>query len=107
MVHTEKALELPNQAKMVARNAVHCPYRCWCEVCVAASFKEEAHARSSNVDVETGLQVVSLEYDFLKGPVNVVIGTVRRSGAALAYTCTAKAPTEQWVVKQLVPDLEA
>jgi len=105
-VRTKEAPELPTQAEVAAHDTVHCPYRSWCEVCVAASGKEDAHARATSLDVETGLPVLSLDYEFLEGPVTVLIGTVKPSGAALAYTCTAKGPSDDWVVKQLVRDLE-
>ena len=38
-VKTKKALELPTQAEVAAHDVVHCPYRSWCEICVAASGK--------------------------------------------------------------------
>ena len=50
--------------------------------------------------------MVSLDYEFLEGAVTVLIGTIKPSGTALAYKCTAKGPSDQWVVKQLVRDLE-
>ena len=42
VVHTKKAPELRIQAEVTAHDAVHCPYRSWCEVCVAASAKKDA-----------------------------------------------------------------
>ena len=65
-VHTKKAPELPNQAEVAAHDTVHCPYRSWCTVCVAASGKEDAHARSASLDVETGLLVLSLNMSSLR-----------------------------------------
>ena len=50
--------------------------------------------------------MLSLRCEFLEGPVTVLIGTVKPSGAALAYACTAKGPSDAWVVKQLVRDLD-
>ena len=90
---------------MAAHEAAHCPYMSWYEVCVAASGKEDAHARSSGLDFKTGLPVVSLDYEFLEGPVTVLIDRVKPLGAALAYACAAKGPTNQLIVKQLVCDL--
>ena len=89
-VRTKKAPEIPIQAEVAAHDAVHCPYRSWCEICVAASGKEDPHTRSKNLDGDTGLPVLSLDYEFLEGPVTVLIGKLQPSGAALAYTCTAK-----------------
>ena len=105
-VRTKKAPELLIQAEVAAHDTVPCPYRSWCEVCVAPSGKEDVHARSTSLDVETGLPVVSLDYEFLEGPVTVPVGTTKPSGAALGYTCTAKGPSDAWAVKQLVRDVE-
>ena len=51
--------------------------------------------------------MLSLDYEFLEGPVTVLIGKLKPSGAALAYTCMAKGPGDAWVVKQFVRDMEA
>ena len=105
-VRTNRAPELPSQAEVTAHDAVHCPYRSWCEICVAASGREDPHTRTSSPDVETGLPVLSLDYEFLEGPVTVLVGKLKPSGSALAYTCTTKGPGDAWVVKQIVRDLE-
>ena len=106
VIRTKKAPELPSQAEVAAHDTVHCAYRLWCTVCVAASGKEDAHARSANLDVETGLPVLSLDYEFLEGSVTVLVGTVKPTGAVLAYTCTAKGPSDAWVVRQVARDLD-
>ena len=36
----------------------------------------------------------------------VLVGKLRPSGGALAYSCTAKGPSDTWVVRQIVRDLE-
>ena len=43
VVHTKKAPEVRIQAEVTAHNAAHCSYKSWCEVCVAASSKEDPH----------------------------------------------------------------
>ena len=50
--------------------------------------------------------MLSLDYEFLEGPVTVLVGKLKPSGSALAYTCTAKGPGDTWVVKKIVRDLE-
>ena len=65
VVRTKKAPEMPIQAEVAAHDAVHGPYRSWCEVCVAASGKEDPHSRSPSVEEETGLPIVSLDYELL------------------------------------------
>ena len=46
-VRTKKAPELPTQVEVAAHDALHGPYRSWCEICVAASGKEDPHTRTS------------------------------------------------------------
>ena len=94
VVHTKNASELPIQAEVTAHDAAHCPYRSWCEVCVATSGKEDRHSRSRSVDDETGLPIVSLDYELLEGKVMVLIAKDRASGVVLAYTCTEKGPAD-------------
>ena len=35
--------EKPTQDEVARHDATHCPYRSWCEVCVAASAREDLH----------------------------------------------------------------
>ena len=93
-VHTKNVLELPIQAEVTAHDAVHCPYRSWCEVFVAASAKEDAHARSPITDEESGLPIVSMDYELLEGKVTVLIVKDHVSGAVLAYACFEKGPAD-------------
>ena len=57
------------------------------------------------MDDETGLQIVSLDYELLEGKVAVLIAKDRASGAFLALACTEKGPADQWVAKQFIRDL--
>ena len=84
VVHTKNARELPIQAEVTAHDAVHCPYRSWCEVCAAACAKEDAHARSRSTGEESGGPIVSMDYELLEGKVTVPIVKDHASGAVLA-----------------------
>ena len=46
--------------------AIHCPFRSWCLVCVAASAKEAPHKRRDEKDREKGLLDISLDYEMLE-----------------------------------------
>ena len=72
--------------------------------CVAASGKEDAHARSPMYE-ETGLPIVSLDYEFLEGKVTIFIAKDYASGAVVAYACVENGPADQCVVRQFIRDL--
>ena len=55
----------PSPMLPIKHCATHCPYRNWCQVCVAASAKQDPHPRKSSVDDETGLLVIAMDYEIL------------------------------------------
>ena len=57
------------------------------------------------MDEETGLPIVSFDYELLAGKVTVFIAKDHAAGAFLAYICAKKGPTDQWVVTQFIRDL--
>ena len=97
----------PNSEEVAAHDATHCPFRSWCPICVEASSKEDPHPRSSGRDAETGLPIISLDYDLIEDKITVLIVKDKESSACLAYECTTKGPDDEWVVRQLVKDLES
>ena len=97
--------EKPTQDEVARHDATHCPYRSWCEVCVAASAREDSHPRKDRRNTENGLPVIQADYDLLEEHLTLLIVKDRLSGAVLAYDCKAKGPGDAWVVKQLASDL--
>ena len=97
----------PNSEEVAAHDATHCPFRSWCPICIEASSKEDPHPRSSGRDAETGLPIISLDYELIEDKITVLIVKDRDSSACLAYECTTKGPDDEWVVRQLVKDLES
>ena len=57
------------------------------------------------MDEETGLPIVSFDYELLEGKAAVIIAKDHAAGAFLAYTCTEKGLANKWVVKQFIRDL--
>ena len=50
--------------------------------------------------------MVSMDYELLEQKVTVLVVKDETSGATLAYDCEAKGPSDEWVVRQMVRDLE-
>ena len=96
----------PSSAEVASHEATHCPFRSWCKVCVAASAREDPHPRRGHRDEESGLPMVSMDYELLEEKVTVLVAKDVSSGATLAYDCEAKGPSDEWVVRQMVRDLE-
>ena len=98
---------LPSAEEIARHDATHYPYRNWCPSCVKAKAREDAHFRSgSGTDKETGLPVVSMDYELLEEKITVLIVKDDASGSTLAYDVEAKGPSDEWVLRQLVRDLE-
>ena len=102
----KKILTKPSSAEVANHEATHCPFRSWCKVCVAASAREDPHPRRRHRDEESGLPMVSMDYELLEQKVTVLVAKDETSGATLAYDCEAKGPSDEWVVRQMVRDLE-
>ena len=98
--------ERPTAEEVERHDATHCRYRSWCAVCVAASAKEDPHPRRGRKDTEMGLLAIDFDYDLLEEKLTVLIVRDAQSGAKLAYDCEVKGPGDDWVVKQLVRDVE-
>ena len=98
---------LPSREEVAQHYATHCPYRSWCPICVAASAREDPHRRkTAGRDSESGLPVVAIDYELLEEKITVLVARDLESGATLAYDCEAKGPSDAWMIKQFVKDLE-
>ena len=96
----------PSSAEVASHEATHTPYRSWCKVCVAASAREDPHPRRKQRDEETGLPMISMDYELLEEKVTVLVAKDESSGATLAYECETKGPGDDWVIRQLDRDLQ-
>ena len=97
---------LPSPKEVAEHDATHCPYRSWCPVCVSASGHEAPHNRRSERDEETGFPVISMDYEALEDEIKFLAVKDEISGALLSYDCESKGPSDTWVVRQIVRDLE-
>ena len=96
----------PSSEEVGRHEATHCPYRSWCPACVAASAKEDAHPRQRCKDDEVGHPLVSPDYELLEKKITVLVAKDETNGAVLAHDSLVKGPGDDWVVGQLVRDLE-
>ena len=97
---------LPSPKEVAEHDATHCPYRSWCPVCVSASGHEAPHNRRSERDEETGFLVISMDYEALEDEIKFLAVKDEISGTLLSYDCESKGPSDAWVVRQIVRDLE-
>ena len=105
-VKLKKSPMLPSSEDVDKHDATHFPYRDWCKICVAAMGREDAHRRHRDTkDEETGLPTVSMDYELLEEKITALVVKDNESGSTLCYDCTAKGPSDTWVVKQVVHDI--
>ena len=68
-------------------------------MCVKAKAREDAHQRKEQGrDEETGLPVVSMDYDHLEEKITTLVVKDDESGSVLSYDCEAKGPGDAWVL---------
>ena len=53
------------------------------------------------------MPTIALEYEMIGDEVTILIAKDKESGAALAYGCKNKGPSDDWFVKQLAKDIES
>ena len=96
----------PSNEEVARHEATHCPYRNCCPACVAVSAKENAHPQKRCKDDEVGHPRISMDYELLEKKITVLVVKDETSGAVLAYDSLMKGAGDDWVVSQLVRDLE-
>ena len=103
----------PTIEEIERHNPTHNPYRSWCPICVEAKGKEDPHYKSKKDKSKLeGKPTIGLDYkSFGQNAKNddkatVIIGRDRKTMYTFAHLCTAKGPTDEWVVEQLVKDID-
>ena len=115
----------PSAEDVDRHDATHVPYRSWCPICVAARGKEAPHKRQVGAGRErrkASLPKFSLDYQELKSKpkiqaesqaaadvesvLRIVVGKDEATGAVVAHRIEAKGPTDEWIVRRLVKDVE-
>ena len=98
----------PTLEEMDLHDLTHVPYRNWCPFCVKAKAREDAHRRHKDGhDEKYGLPTISLDYELLEEKITLMVAKDEPSGSVLAYDCLCKGATDEWVIKELVKDLDA
>lgn len=100
----------PSAEEVEAHNINHTPPRPWCPPCVEAYGKEDPHWRGANSKDESdksGIPIVSLDYDELeKGKAMTIVGKDETSGMPIQHKVQCKGPSDEWIVKKIIKDLE-
>ena len=116
----------PSAEDVDRHDATHVPYRNWCPMCVAARGKEAPHKRQVGAGRDrrkATLPKVSLDYQELKSKpkiraesqaavedansmLRIVVGKDEATGMMMAHRVITKGPTDEWVTRRLVKDIE-
>ena len=118
-----RAPTMPSVAARESHELTHCPARSWCEHCVRGQYKDTPHRSVQGVYADSTVVRVALDYCYLTEKVHhketsneskevaktsltvlVMIETMCRS--VWAYACSAKGGSEEWLVNQIVEDMD-
>jgi hypothetical protein len=99
--------QAPNPAEQKVHALTHLPHRDWCDVCVKARGRDEAHLHAEETtritDQVDGLEVIQMDYTFMEDlKVLSMYGLAHRGGAA---TAIEKKGVDPWVVTWIVKKL--
>ena len=118
-----RAPTLPSTSEIEAHELTHCPPRSWCEQCVRGQAKDSRHVTVQGEFAESSVTRVSMDYCFLtedvsgkdgdhevgekaKTSLTVLVMTETMCRSIWAYACESKGSGEQWIIEQILEDLE-
>ena len=112
---------LPHPKEVAEHNVTHCPYRSWCNICVEAAGREDAHKKGArdvagddviptigfdyNYFGDHGLQIDEDKFESGRDVVAMVIKDFR-SGTIWAHSVKCKGPKDAWLMRRMVLDIE-
>ena len=104
----DRVVRPPSDAEIRAHSRTHLPFRSWCNHCVAGRAPNLPH---KSIAREVLREEVSFDYCFLKDFVggdsqSVIVGKDRRTGIIVAHVVPSKGASVEWLVPQLVRDLQ-
>jgi hypothetical protein len=123
---TQKAARSPNKptAKEVEDHELtHCPYRAWCDHCVKGQAKDDGHSTVKGDLADSSVVRVALDYCFFqegitakdteheestraKTSMTVLVMLETLCHSVWGYVVESKGASEEWVIEQIVEDLE-
>ena len=101
----------PSAQEIEEHDPTHLPYRSWCPVCVAACGKEDGRFQSKEKD-RGGKPIVSLDYKSfgqegkLDDKATSIVVRDNESKTTFAHICNNKGPSDPWVKKKILEDLD-
>ena len=113
----------PTSKEVEEHELTHCPYRAWCDACVRGQAKDDSHPTVKGEMAESTVVRVMLDYCFFQEGITskqndheestkartsmtvlVMLETLCHS--IWGYAVESKGASEEWVVEQIVEDLE-
>jgi len=90
----------------------HNPYRSWCPVCIEGRGKEDPHFKSKEKEKQ-GKPVIGLDYKTFgqegdrDDKATVIVMRCMRTMKSFVHVCLAKGPSDEWIIDQLVRDIDS
>ncbi len=113
----------PTPKEVEDHELTHCPYRQWCEHCVRGQAKDDPHRSMTAEESQTSVTRITMDYCYLtekaevtsteheesskaKTSMTVLVMKEDLCGSVWAYAAEAKGSGEQWMIDQIVEDIE-
>jgi hypothetical protein len=123
---TQKAARSPGRPtskEVEEHDLTHCPYRAWCDHCVKGQAKDDGHSTVKGELADSSVVRVALDYCFFqedlttkdteheestkaKTSMTVLVMLETLCHSVWAYVVESKGASEEWVIDQIVEDLE-
>ena len=113
----------PTSKDVEEHDLTHCPYRAWCDHCVRGQAKDDSHSTVKGEFADSTVVRVALDYCFFqegvtskttehedstraKTSMTVLVMLETLCHSVWGYAVEPKGASEEWVVEQIVEDLE-
>ena len=102
----------PSREDVENHNLTHLPYRNWCDICVRAKAKEDAHKKVSKEDKMRGIPIIAGDYAFPGQnwePINSTVFVFRDDRTQMTYAISVKSKglsEDEWLPAMIVKHIE-
>ena len=99
---------MPTQREIDEHCVTHLPHRSWCEVCIKARGREDAHASHKEKGTKPTIAVDYKEFgeaEDSEDKIKTIILKDEESGCMAAHVVEQKGSADQWAVQRILDDI--
>ena len=99
---------MPTQREIDEHCVTHLPHRSWCEVCIKARGREDAHASQKGKGTKPTIAMDYKEFgeaEDSEDKIKTIILKDEESGCMAAHVVEQKGSADQWAVQRILDDI--